>query len=855
MNEPNVNKMIDDESNRNLLQLRQDLNILTQIIRTVHVSNNLDDIYDAALDSVLQLDNVDIAIIYLVDEESNEAVIQAHRNIPESSFRKIERIPYAKGITWKVINTGKIINVEDAQADPDIGPAGKELGFHSIFSFPIFLEEKVIGAIHFLSNKERKFNKGEMELLGALGNQIAIAISRVKMNNLLQKQNRYKSIVNTISKNVHSSINLKEVLDNAVNSLSDNVEMVNNVLVYLVENNVAVLKAYVGELDENYLKNAARISYPKGATWATINGKESRYVPDVDNDKFIGSAGRELGIQSYMSTPIEYKDKCIGCIHIHSNEKYSFGIEELDLLNTVSHQIQTAIANARNAEAVKQSEERYRTLFYQSPAGVYTFDNNLVITECNERMAQIIGTSSDKIIGLDMHQLEDKSFLEGMKKTLNGEIYIKKESPYKTTLTSKELWLSFQVSPLYNSDNEVIGGMAVVEDTTDKKETEKKLLQSQRLESIGTLAGGIAHNLNNVFQPIMMSLHMLDKRIDDEQCKNTLNIIEESVYRGKSLVDQVLSFARGSEFEHKSLELENLLKGVRSLLDRTFPKDIEIKIEVQNNTWRISGDITQLHQVFMNMCVNARDAMPDGGKLTISVENINIDEIYSQMNVDAQPGPYVLISIVDTGHGIHDEDINNIFDPFYTTKEPDKGTGLGLSTSYSIVKDHGGFIDIKSKVGEGTEFKIYLPAVRQDEVLISKTKRAKDIPKGNGELVLVVDDEAAVREITKLTLESNEYRVITASDGAEAIAVYTKNTDDVVVVIMDMMMPVMKGPESITAIRKINPEVKIIASTGIKKSGKSGVSDIDESEVETVLKKPYTTEELLNTVHEVIKAD
>lgn len=846
--------MIDDASSQNLLQLKQNLNILTRVIRTVHISNNLDDIYNVALDSVLQLENVEIAGIYLVDEKTNEAVLEAYRNFPEFYLQKASRIPPPKGITWKVINKGKIINVEDAQTDPDIGPAGKELGFHSIFSLPIFLEEKVIGVIHFLSNKERKFNKGEMELLGALGNQIAIAISRVKMNNLLQKQSRYKSIINTISKNVHSSINLKEVLDNAVQSLRDNVDMINNVLVYLVENNVAILKAYVGELDENYLNNASRIPYPKGATWKTINDKESRYVPDVDKDTFIGPAGRELGIQSYIATPIEYKGKCIGCIIIHSNEKYSFGNEELDLLNTVSNQIQTAIANARNTEAIKQSEERYRTLFYQSPAGVYTFDNNLVITECNERMAQIIGTSREKIIGLDMRKLEDKSFLEGMKKTLNGETYIKKESPYKTTLTSKELWLSFQVSPLYNSDNEVIGGMSVVEDITDKKNTEEKLLQSQRLESIGTLAGGIAHNLNNVFQPIMMSLQMLDNRIEDQQCKNMLKILGESVDRGKSLVGEVLSFARGTESEHKLLDIKNLLKGINNLLEQTFPKDIEIEIEVQNNTLQISGDITQLHQVLMNMCVNARDAMPDGGKLMISVKNISIDEIHAQMNVDAQSGSYILISVIDTGHGIYDEDINRIFDPFYTTKEPDKGTGLGLSTSYSIVKDHGGFIDVKSEVDKGTEFKIYLPAASQDEVVVSEIKRAKDIPKGNGELILVVDDEAAVRNITKLTLESNGYRVITADNGAEAISIYKENIDDVVLVIMDMMMPVMKGSPSISGIRKINPEVKIIASTGIKGSTK-GVAGVDDGEVNAVLKKPYTTGELLISVNKVITGD
>jgi CheY-like chemotaxis protein len=282
----------------------------------------------------------------------------------------------------------------------------------------------------------------------------------------------------------------------------------------------------------------------------------------------------------------------------------------------------------------------------------------------------------------------------------------------------------------------------------------------------------------------------------------------------------------------------------------TFPRSIEIRTDTQKDIWIISGDATQLHQVIMNLCVNARDAMPEGGILSISAENLLIDENYARMNIDAKVGQYVVITVSDTGTGIPPEILDRIFDPFFTTKQPGKGTGLGLSTSLAIVKSHGGFINVYSEVGKGTVFKVYLPVVKTTEV--QKVEEQLELLAGHGELILVVDDEAMVRQITSSILETHGYKVLTANDGKEAIKVYKQNREKIKAVLMDMMMPVMDGQACIRALRRVNPDIKIIAVSGLAEKEK--LAKVAVTHVKAFLPKPYVAKKLLKTIHEVISA-
>jgi len=913
---------------------------------------------------------------------------------------------------------------------------------------------------------------------------------------LLSKKNRYEAIISTVTRSVHQSINLQELMETAVEAMSKNIEGVDHIGIYLVEGEEAVIRAYRG-LTDRYIKLAGRIPYPKGVTWKTIIEGKSSYIPEVDKDTTMGPAGREMGIKSCLSMPIHSEGKTVGCVNITSLEKNAFDEEELKLLEVVAQQIEIGIDNARRIEALRQSEERYRTLFDQSPVGVYIFDRDLRITQCNERMAKILKSSYDKIIGLDLRKLKDQGFVPAAEKAIEGYPSYH-EGFYEATTSPTKLWLSQRFSPLRDTNGNVIGGMGVVEDVsrrklaeqkliasevryrrlfesaqdgilildadtgqitdvnpfligllgysrdellgktlweiglfqdveisqrafqelqreeyvrydnlpletkygkriievelisniylvndkkviqcnirdvterkqseekireqaqlldkaqdaifvrdlehriiywnrsaerlygwtadeaigknaneilyrkedlpqiigvqrnvieegewvgelnqiakdgkeiivasswtlvkdsdgkpksilvvntdiTEKKRLEAQFLRAQRMESIGTLAGGIAHDLNNVLQPIMMSLQLLRSKLTDEQSQKWINTLETSAERGANLVKQVLSFARGAEGERTVIQVRYMISEFERIIKETFPKSIEIRTDIPKDLWTISGEPTQLHQVLMNLCVNARDAMPYGGTLSISAENLFVDENHARMDIDARVGPYIIITVSDTGIGIPAEIIDRIFEPFFTTKGLEKGTGLGLSTVFGIVKGYGGFIHVYSEVGKGTTFKVYLPAIETTEAQKVRAKRG-DLPLGHGELILVVDDEVAILEIARETLESYGYKVITAGDGAEAVALHAEYKEEIRAVILDMVMPLMDGPACIRALREIEPQVRIIAVSGLME--KERIDELRNIDVQAFLSKPYTAETLLRTLHEVLR--
>jgi PAS domain S-box-containing protein len=389
-------------------------------------------------------------------------------------------------------------------------------------------------------------------------------------------------------------------------------------------------------------------------------------------------------------------------------------------------------------------------------------------------------------------------------------------------------------------------------DISEKKKLEAQFLRTQRMESIGTLAGGIAHDLNNVLAPILMAVELLSEKITDDQSRSLLATLKASSEHGADLVKQVLSFARGLEGQRVLVSPGHLIREIQKIVRDTFPKNINFAFNFSPDLWTVTGDPTQLHQVFMNLCVNARDAMPNGGDLTIDMQNLVLDSVYADMNPEAKSGAYVLVKVTDTGLGMPRDIRDKIFEPFFTTKEIGKGTGLGLSTTLAIVKSHGGFINVYSEPGRGASFTIYLPANHEEEPTVSAP--AGELPllsRGHGELILVAEDEESIRSVTKKTLEKFGYRVLLASHGAEAVSLYAQHRDEVAVVLTDMAMPVMDGVSTIIALRAINPEVEIIASSGLASQG--GMGKAMGAGVRHFIHKPYTAETMLSILAQALK--
>ena len=392
--------------------------------------------------------------------------------------------------------------------------------------------------------------------------------------------------------------------------------------------------------------------------------------------------------------------------------------------------------------------------------------------------------------------------------------------------------------------------LTVESDVTERKRVELQFLRAQRMESIGTLAGGIAHDLNNLLAPIVMGVGLLKVFGPTPQTLPIIESIETSATRGARLVKQVLSFARGVEGARVALNLEHIIREVEAIAESSFPKNLEFETNTPADLWLILGDPTQLNQVILNLCVNARDAMPGGGRIEVAADNIEIDQQYAKMNRGMFPGRYVRVRVTDDGCGIPPEVIDRIFDPFYTTKEVGKGTGLGLSTAQGIIRSHGGFISVYSDSGKGSTFKVYLPAMADGAALEIAQAAEEKLPRGNGELILVVDDESTIVDITTQTLQAFGYRTISAEDGAAAIALYAQRKDEIAAVITDMMMPVVDGPALIIALNRLNPEVRIIAASGLAANSTSARAV--NAGVKQFLPKPYSADILLRELKKVL---
>jgi PAS domain S-box-containing protein len=382
-------------------------------------------------------------------------------------------------------------------------------------------------------------------------------------------------------------------------------------------------------------------------------------------------------------------------------------------------------------------------------------------------------------------------------------------------------------------------------DVTEKKKLELEVFRAQRIETIGVIAGGMAHDLNNSLSPVLMGLQLLQQLRADEETRRMLAVMEENTHRSADMVRQMLLFSRGRDSEKEQLSLGGLLRDMERIVSQTFPKHINVATLAPADLWPVTGNFTQLHQVLLNLCVNARDAMTQGGELTLAADNVNLEAAEAAQIPNARPGRFVMLLVADTGEGIATEILPRIFEPFFTTKPVGQGTGLGLSTTARIIAQHSGFINVRSEIGQGTNFEIYLPAA----AMVSASDRRKvspDVwPQGNGELVLVVDDEQSVREMITLALTSQGYRVASAANGADAIALVEQRSADLKLVLLDDDMPVMTGRSALPIIRAQFPALNIVLM--------SGEADAPpENAGVKKLCKPFPVEELLKMVAESI---
>ncbi|MGM3307815.1 PAS domain S-box protein [Anabaena sp. WFMT] len=503
--------------------------------------------------------------------------------------------------------------------------------------------------------------------------------------------------------------------------------------------------------------------------------------------------------------------------------------------------------------AHKQAQQQIReqaALIDVATDAIFVHDLEKRILFWNRGAERLYGWTAEESLGKNAYEIFYRESLLQLEAGLQATI----EQGYwqgelvQITKMGKEIIVASRWTLVRDESRKPQSILVVNTDITEKKQLEQQFYRTQRLESVGTLASGIAHDLNNVFAPIVMIAQLLPFRCKnvDARTQELFKTLETSSKRGSDLVKQILTFARGTEGKRILLQPGHLLKELVKVIKQTFPKSIQIRTEIPTNTlWMVQADPTQLDQVFMNLAVNARDAMTNGGVLSITAENRMIDETYARMHLEAKAEGYIVVTVSDTGTGIPPEFIERIFDPFFTTKEVGQGTGLGLSTVLGIIKNHNGFVQVSSQVGKGTKFQVFLPIA---EGTVSEVIIEAELSRGNGELILIVDDEAVVQKITQETLEDYNYKTLVANDGIEAIALYAQHHQEISTVLLDMLMPNMDGLTAIRTLRTLNSKVKIIATSGLPANEQKAIA----VGANKFLSKPYTTTDLLTTLSDVI---
>jgi two-component system cell cycle sensor histidine kinase/response regulator CckA len=458
--------------------------------------------------------------------------------------------------------------------------------------------------------------------------------------------------------------------------------------------------------------------------------------------------------------------------------------------------------------------------------------------------AEAMGRSPEDVLGVGYHAKIDEARSELSRRgEWRGELHLHDRN-------GKALVVEVSMTLVRDDEGRPKARLSIGTDVTAKKALEEQFLRVQRLESIGMLASGIAHDLNNVLAPILMGAPLLRSRTTQESDLRVIETMETSAVRGAGLVRQILSFAHGSSGERTLVQVRHILQDIVNLIGETFPKTIKLVDTGSNDLSPVLGNATQLHQVLLNLCVNARDAMPQGGTLRLGAENRRLDEATALSFPDAHPGPYLRLEVADSGTGIPPELLSKIWDPFFTTKGEGKGTGLGLSTVRGIVANHGGFVCLESTPGLGTTFRIFLPAA-DDASPPGGSQRSVHsfIEHGNGELVLIVDDEANVRELVRVILTRHGYRTLVAGDGNEAMKHYASRSAEMALIVTDVNMPGLGGPELAREVLRHNEKMKIIFMSG---AGSGPGRPESNSAASQILRKPFTSEQLIRRVQEAM---
>ncbi|MCL5123055.1 MAG: response regulator [Deltaproteobacteria bacterium] len=560
------------------------------------------------------------------------------------------------------------------------------------------------------------------------------------------------------------------------------------------------------------------------------------------------------GVVSALIVPIQVDCEFWGFLEFDDcRKRREWNSTELSIVFAAVANIGVAIGRKKYQEALKANEERYRLLVDNAPIGIISTDNKGNVTDVNTKLVEIVGSPSaedTKSINLyNFQPLIDAGISDAVRKCCEEGAEVSIEVPY-TSKWGKNTVLRTLCTPIRNNQGETLGCQSLMEDVTHEVELQRQLSQAQRLEAMGLVAGGVAHDFNNLLQVIVgYSDLLLSRRTENDKEFSELKKISCAAKSGAELVKGLLTFGGRIEAKPKPLDINQVVRQFGKLISRAIPKMISIQMILDTNLENVLADPIQIQQILMNLSMNAKDAMAEGGELTFQTKNVILDQHFYASHVDLRPGSYVSLTVSDTGAGMSKEVLDRIFEPFFTTKPVEQGSGLGLSIAYEIIKQHSGRITCQSQTGEGTIFEVLLPSIEAKEQIVQDSLSGTIGPSGV-ETILFADDEPAIRELAGTYLTESGYKILMTSDGLEALSVFQRKSAEIDLVIVDLLMPEIGGLQLINEIRKHNPGIKIIVTTG--QFVDEPTTKIIQSQIQFFLSKPYDMVRFLEIVRDVL---
>ena len=810
---------------RELLWQNRELTAFHRISEVMLSGRSAQPIFDTIARETSTMTDFPMVAIELCDFDRAVMVYRGAYGIPLNEMPSPFEVPMDVSLSGQVAHTGELLeehNVSDRREYA--APILRLLGVQTFLCVPIKSDGNVVGTLS-LSHRERiSVEPRVVKAVSSLANYLATLFDRLEAREAVNR----------------SEAELSSVYDRVPSVLC-----LFNEQLQIVRANLAAIE-FAGHSAPNTQL------LPIGEFFNCTSVAVSRGVCGTERD-CLGCQLRQVLLETLTTGKSQRQVKMTKTIVRHGQPEeivLLISTERIQLGNTV--RVLMCLEDiTKNVRADEQIRSQAALLDITGDA-IFVRDFSDRIIYWNEGAHRLYGWTPAEAIGRTTHELiADNASLDSARSLdavqtrdeWAGEVRQKSRDGRDLTLQSR--WTLMR-----EADGKPKAILVVNSDITEKKRLESQLLRSQRLESIGTLASGLAHDLNNVLAPIMMAVQFVKENAEDDGMKACFQTLETCSRRGADIIRQVLMFARGVEGERILLNPKHLIQEMQRIATETFPRSIEINTRISKQPCILLGDATQIQQVLMNLCVNARDAMPQGGVLTITLDRKELDLAGANLHPKAKPGGYVVVSVTDTGTGIPPELVDKIFDPFFTTKPLGQGTGLGLPTVLGIAENHGGFVHLETSLRTGTTFYVYIPAAPGDALGSEKTGNREDLATGRGELILIVDDEPSVRKLASAILSRNGYHTLTAAEGREGIKMFEQHRQSIRLVVSDLMMPLMDGPGMLRALRALAPDLKYIVITGLGEENR--IAEARAAGADLILNKPFTADQLLAGVKQLI---